>query len=77
MFFNVFFKLELGESAPRKALNDWQAAWHLRINKIGDMVILVPVASKWDNFMKAIDGFSEDLFEDGRADQTGDVREEL
>lgn len=49
----------------------------VRINKIGDMVILVPVHSKWDNFMKAIDGFSDDLFVDGRADQIGDVREEL
>ena len=45
MFFNVFFKLELGESAPRKALNDWQAAWHLRINKIGEIpdLRLLPV----------------------------------
>ena len=37
VFFNVFLKLELGEGAPRKALNDWQAAWHLRINKIGEI----------------------------------------
>ncbi len=49
----------------------------VRINRIGDMVILVPVHSRWDNFMKAIDGFSDDLFAQGRSEQTGDAREEL
>lgn len=49
----------------------------VRINKIGDIIILVPIKSKWDNFMKAVDMFSDDLFEEGRATQTTDIREEL
>lgn len=49
----------------------------VRINKIGDIVILVPIKNKWDNFMKAIDMFSDDFLEDGRAEQVLDVREEL
>ena len=49
----------------------------VRINKIGDIVILVPIKNKWDNFMKAIDMFSDDFLEDGRAKQVLDVREEL
>lgn len=49
----------------------------VRINKIGDIIILVPIKSKWDNFMKAIDMFSDDFLEEGRAEQTKDIREEL
>ncbi len=40
------------------------------VNKIGDIVMLLPKNSKWDSFMKAIDMFSEDFMENGRA---GDV----
>ena len=36
------------------------------VNKIGDMVILLPKESKWDLFMRAIDMFSDDFMEDGR-----------
>ncbi|MBR5340346.1 MAG: antitoxin [Erysipelotrichaceae bacterium] len=49
----------------------------VRINKIGDIVILVPIKSKWDNFMKAVDMFSDDFLSDGRAEQIADRREEL
>ncbi|MBO7677766.1 MAG: AbrB/MazE/SpoVT family DNA-binding domain-containing protein [Erysipelotrichaceae bacterium] len=49
----------------------------VRINKIGDMVILVPLKSKWDNFTKAIDLFSDDFLAEGRAKQTQDDREDL
>jgi len=49
----------------------------VRINRIGDIVILVPVKSKWDNFMKAVDMFSDDFLAEGRAEQTGDKRETL
>ena len=47
------------------------------INKIGDMVILMPKTSKWDSFMKAVDMFSDDFMEDGREDQGIQEREQL
>ena len=37
------------------------------VNKIGDVVILLPNENKWDSFMRAIDMFSEDFMADGRA----------
>lgn len=47
------------------------------VNKIGDMVVLIPKESKWDSFMKAIDMFTVDYMEDGRAVQTLQEREPL
>lgn len=47
------------------------------VNKIGDIVMLFPKNSKWDSFMKAIDMFSEDFMENGRADDVVQKREEL
>lgn len=47
------------------------------VNKIGDIVMLLPKNSKWDSFMKAIDMFSEDYMENGRADDVVQKREEL
>lgn len=44
------------------------------VNKIGDIVILLPKLSKWDSFMKAIDLFSDDFMDGGRA---GNLREKL
>ena len=37
------------------------------VNKIGDIVILLPKHNKWDSFMRAIDMFSDDFMADGRA----------
>ena len=37
------------------------------VNKIGDIVILLPNQNKWDSFMRAIDMFSDDFMADGRA----------
>ena len=37
------------------------------VNKIGDVVILLPKENKWDSFMRAIDMFSDDCMADGRA----------
>ena len=39
------------------------------VNKIGDILLILPKSSKWDSFMNAIDMFSPDFMEDGRADQ--------
>lgn len=38
------------------------------VNKIGDIVMLMPKTSRWNAFMQAIDMFTPDCFEDGRAD---------
>ena len=37
------------------------------VNKIGDVVILLPKENKWDSFMRAKDLFSDDFMADGRA----------
>ncbi len=47
------------------------------INKIGDIVILMPKADKWKSFMDAIDMFSSDYMEEGRAPQSVQEREGL
>lgn len=47
------------------------------VNKIGDIVMLVPKTNKWDSFMQAIDMFSDDFMENGRADERKQEREEL
>ena len=47
------------------------------VNKIGDIVMLLPKNSKWDSFMKAIDMLSQDFMENGRADDVVQKREEL
>ena len=36
------------------------------VNKIGEIVLLVPKSSKWNSFMQAIDMFSDDFMEDER-----------
>ena len=47
------------------------------VNKIGDIVILLPKQNKWDSFMRAIDMFSDDFMADGRATDMVQKREEL
>lgn len=47
------------------------------INRIGDIVVLVPKTSKWDSFMKAIDMFSDDFYENGQREQDVQEREQL
>lgn len=46
------------------------------VNKIGDVVILLPKENKWDSFMRAIDMFSDDFMADGRTNSAQE-REEL
>lgn len=36
------------------------------INKIGDIVILMPKGNKWDVLLESLDLFSEDFMSDGR-----------
>ncbi len=47
------------------------------VNKIGDIVILVPKANQWTSFVSAIDMFSDDFMADGRAADVVQEREEL
>ena len=47
------------------------------VNKIGDVVILVPKTAKWDSFMKAADMFSPDFMIENRGVQYLQEREEL
>lgn len=47
------------------------------VNRIGDIVMLVPKTSKWDSFMQAIDMFSEDFMDGGRAGGIKQEREGL
>lgn len=47
------------------------------VSKIGNIVLLMPKLNKWESLMQAIDMFSDDFMEDGRADQILQKREEL
>ena len=47
------------------------------INKIGDVVLLLPKENKWDSFMKAVDMFSSDFMSDGRSQDVAQEREDL
>lgn len=47
------------------------------VNRIGDIVLLVPKTNKWSSFMQAIDMFSDDFMQDGRADSLEQERESL
>ncbi|WP_443598237.1 type II toxin-antitoxin system antitoxin VapB [Agathobacter sp.] len=47
------------------------------VNRIGDIVLLVPKTNKWSSFMQAIDMFSDDFMENGRDDGKVQERDEL
>ena len=47
------------------------------VNKIGEIVILLPKHNKWDSFMRAIDMFSDDFMADGHYTGKTDKRENL
>ena len=47
------------------------------VNKIGEIVILLPKHNKWDSFMRAIDMFSDDFMAEGRAKDMVQDREAL
>lgn len=47
------------------------------INKIGEIVILIPKKNKWASFIQACDMFSDDLFENGRDVDANQKRESL
>ena len=47
------------------------------VNKVGDIVLLVPKAAKWDTFMRSLDMFSPDFLIEDRGVQYLQEREEL
>lgn len=46
------------------------------VNKIGDVVMLMPKKNKWSGFLNSLSLFSEDFMDDGRK-QTAQERESL
>lgn len=47
------------------------------VNRVGDIVMLIPMDNKWDNFIQTIDMFTEDFMENGRENQLIQEREEI
>ena len=47
------------------------------VNRIGDIVLLIPKTNKWSSFMQAIDMFSDDFMQDGRDGRVEQERDEL
>ena len=47
------------------------------VNKIGEIVLLIPKTAKWDSFMKAVDLFSPDFMIEGRGVEFLQEREEI
>lgn len=47
------------------------------VQQLGDAVILVPKESLWQTFMDGLDGFTDDIFTDGRDQGVQKERESL
>lgn len=47
------------------------------INKIGDVVLLMPKENKWSGFLNSLHFFSEDFMNDGRENSVEQDREVL
>lgn len=47
------------------------------INRVGDIVLLMPKKDSWDSFVKALDLFTEDYMEEGRPAQGMQERDTL
>ncbi len=47
------------------------------ISKVGNIVMLMPLDSKWPSFMQAVDMFSEDFMQDRQNDRLVQRRENI
>lgn len=47
------------------------------IQKLGDAVLLVPKESLWQTFEEGLEGFTDDIFKDGRNQGSQQERESL
>ena len=45
------------------------------VQKLGEAVILVPKEALWQTFMDGLDGFTDDIFDNGRDQGTQEERE--
>lgn len=66
-----------GSQAVRLPKNFRFDADEVDVNRIGDIVILVPKGNRWAGMMKSLDMFTDDFMEDGRGHLTAEEREEL
>lgn len=49
----------------------------LIIQKIGDMLLIVPEGKQWETFLHGLNGFSDDFMQDGREQFPETERESL
>ena len=47
------------------------------IQKLGDVVMLIPKEKLWDTFLNGLNGFSEDFLNDGREQANFEKRDAL
>ena len=47
------------------------------IQQLGDAVLLVPKESLWQTFLDGLNGFTDDVFENGREQELQEERESL
>ena len=47
------------------------------VQQLGEAVILVPKEALWQTFMDGLDGFTDDIFSDGREQGSQEEREAL
>ncbi len=47
------------------------------INKVGDIVLLIPKENKWSGFVNSLDLFSSDFMAEGREEPENQEREAL
>ena len=47
------------------------------VNKIGEIVMLIPKSSKWNGFLNGLNMFSDDFMADGRENQTEQERDSI
>lgn len=47
------------------------------VQQLGDAVLLVPKESLWQTFMDGVNGFTDDIFQDGRDQGIQEEREGL
>ncbi|MGO5335608.1 type II toxin-antitoxin system antitoxin VapB [Bilifractor sp. LCP19S3_H10] len=49
----------------------------VNINRIGDIVILVPKENRWEGLIQSLDLFTDDFMEDGRGELIAEKRESI
>ena len=47
------------------------------VQKVGNVILLIPKENRWQTFLDGVNGFTEDFFEDGRMPERMVEREPL